>query len=271
MRFRLWLETHEDQTVKAGTVLFHGTVEQFDAAKLNTGGYDDVLWLAYTPDIGQAYIPYARPKKFHTERLGKPAWSKEDREMQQALGIHYDYDNVKWDTMMPTSWSAPKKNDGGYWDRSTFPPEVIDDMMTQAGHEPDERYVSRNKKYGREFVVGKDNKEGRLFIITVKEDLRVFDYAQGRESDLQDIDYHNIPLFRKLEEQGYDGVIITDFAQTKDYGNMPHNSIGIFKDSIKKLEWETIAAKHTNFDKIDRKSRHTPEYEDYLKRKREAR
>jgi len=245
MNFRIWIESNQDEIIPKGTVLFHGTIEKFEESQLTTGSYDDVLWLAYEPNIARSYIPYSRDSFVDTEVLGKPVFDKSVQDIQRSLGIFYDYANIEWEAMLPKNgWSAPKRKDGSYWDRGFFPPEIIDDMLTKAGYQPKENHLNRNKKYGRTFVITNPNKMGRLFTITVNQDLKVFDYAQDRESDLQDIDYHNIPLFRKLESQGYDGIIITDFAQTQELGNFAHNSVGIFKHAIKKLSWYSEPSTH---------------------------
>jgi hypothetical protein len=81
---------------------------------------------------------------------------------------------------------------------------------------------------------------------------------------LTDPDYHKVNQFRKLEEEGYDGVKINDFAQVQDWGNIGHRSIGVFAKSIGKLQWEVITASHPVYD-INKMT--TPEYDAYLKRK----
>ena len=70
------------------------------------------------------------------------------------------------------------------------------------------------------------------------------------ESDLMDIQYHEIGTFRKAEEAGYDGIKIADFAQSEHMGNVEHYSIGIFKDIIKDLDIEEIEATHPDENEL---------------------
>lgn len=45
--------------------------------------------------------------------------------------------------------------------------------------------------------------EGRLFIITPKEDLKIYDLTMGgkSEGDLTDLEYNKLDLFRKVEKK----------------------------------------------------------------------
>lgn len=54
--------------------------------------------------------------------------------------------------------------------------------------------------------------------------------------------HNNIDLFQKAEQAGYDGISIWDFAQSKQYGNVGHESIGIFPAGLAKLYTFAIPA-----------------------------
>lgn len=88
--------------------------------------------------------------------------------------------------------------------------------------------------------------QGRLFIVTPKKDLRIYDTTDGgkREGDLTDVDYHKHRWFEEAEKKGFDGIQITDFAQSEDMGNVGHLSIGLFKNTLKFVEIEEISATH---------------------------
>lgn len=93
---------------------------------------------------------------------------------------------------------------------------------------------------------------GKLFILTLNRDFKFYDYASGRDGDLIDLDYHKLELFRRVEVDGYDGIIINDFAQSNLYGNFGHKSYGIFKNAIKDLSVESIDAQHPSDDWSER-------------------
>lgn len=86
---------------------------------------------------------------------------------------------------------------------------------------------------------------GRLYF-TSSSGLRIFDYAGAREGDLQDLDYHKLDLFRRIEAEGYDGIRINDFVKTKIWGSVHHQSVGLFGRALASREFEYIEA--TNFD-----------------------
>ena len=81
---------------------------------------------------------------------------------------------------------------------------------------------------------------GRVLKVICNRDFKFYDYAAGKEGDLMDVDYHKIDLFRQMEKEGFDGIIINDFAQSGHYGNYGHISYGFFKNSIKDLTIKQI-------------------------------
>src|SRR3990172_5327812 len=120
-------------------------------------------------------------------------------------------------------------------------------LKSEFGYEPYRTDSSGDHSYklketGREIMPSNYRMKGRLFVIKPKQDLKIYDMTEGgwREPDLTDKDYYKLDLFEKLEKEGYDGVKITDFAQTKEYGNLGHLSIGLFKRGLKKCEWEVV-------------------------------
>jgi len=134
--------------------------------------------------------------------------------------------------------------------------KYVNEKLAELGYEPREvdSYRGSNSwklkvEYngGEEKVLPADYRhQGRLFIITPKENLKIFDYTAGgtREASLLDPDYHKVELFRKVEEAGYDGIKIPDHAQIESEGNFGHHSIGLFKNAMSKVSIEEIPAVH---------------------------
>lgn len=107
---------------------------------------------------------------------------------------------------------------------------------------------------------------GKLLIIKPKRDLKIYDATLGGtiEADLTDEDYHKIHWFREAEERGYDGIKIADHCQSVDSGNFGHNSIGLFKNTLKDLEIDEIPAVHHELEPhYRRRDWESPEYKKY--------
>lgn len=109
--------------------------------------------------------------------------------------------------------------------------------------------------------------EGRLLILKPKRDLKILDMTLGGkiEGDLTDLDYHKHHWFEMAEKKGYDGIKINDFAQSNNYGNVGHTSIGLFPRALKDVETDSIGAIHRDLDKNF--NRETPEYKSYKEKK----
>jgi len=73
---------------------------------------------------------------------------------------------------------------------------------------------------------------GKVIILQPKRNLKMYTYAKG-EGDLNNPQYHNLSFFRNIEEKGYDGIVIDDFAQSEYWGNIDHIAYGLFKNTIK--------------------------------------
>ena len=103
---------------------------------------------------------------------------------------------------------------------------------------------------------------GEVFILEAPADFRWVDLASGRDGDLLDPDYHHIETFRQAEAEGFEGVIIRDFCQTKVWGNVGHVSYGILapgRDRIRVIG--RFAATHFEWPEDDLSLNTTPEYE----------
>lgn len=126
--------------------------------------------------------------------------------------------------------------------------EIINKKLIDFGYQPIvvDSYSGNNtweiKLNINNIIRGDYRRKGRLFILKPKRDLKIFDNTLGGkvEGDLTNVEYHNINLFRDLEEKGYDGIKINDFAQSESEGNFGHTSIGLFSHVIKDLEKEIV-------------------------------
>lgn len=107
---------------------------------------------------------------------------------------------------------------------------------------------------------------GRLLVITPKKDLKIYDTTNRgrREGDLMNLDYHKHEWFKAAEEKGYDGIKINDFAQSSDQGNIHHTSYGLFKNTLRDVNIQEIAAQHHDLEQFYRSGDwNTPEYKNF--------
>lgn len=246
-----------------GSRLFHGTIESIEGI-LKPGAYDAVLWTADTPAIAQAYIPCAGMTTWiPVDMLRLPSKDPQVQHVQHAIGIFYDLDEVRWDRRgRPQSWSMPRG-------AGRIPSaEELNTRLQRIGFEPQQGH-GQWALYEFEFMRDQLLRPGRcatgtLYIGTVQSPLRIFDMTlRGEvEHDLMNPQYHALPEFRALEERGYDGIRIRDFLQSKIWGNVGHDSIGLFRSSIDKLAWEMIPAK--NFDPEEHDWGNTSEYQAWV-------
>lgn len=237
-------------TIPANSYLFHGTSEKF-SGKLRGGGYDKIIWFSDSPKIAQLYIPIAGMTMYlSAENISKPNKNKNSQELQKQLGIEYDYSEVEWDGQRAKSYYNPKG-----WKKLPTEDDV-EHLMKQKGfgtrkHSSDSFIVrfSNNK-----ILKEGEAEKGRLFIARVKEPLTLWRKAKG-DSDLQDLQYHDLSGFQKAKGKGLDGVLIDDFAQSKEYGNFGHLSVGL--SSTDKLAVKEIPAQYREWTY---KEKGTPEY-----------
>jgi hypothetical protein len=128
---------------------------------------------------------------------------------------------------------------------------VNDTLKNKFGYEPTSTHDYNNDYSWKLKWTFKDNEmvllpanyrtKGTLYVIKPKRNLKIYNYAYGRsEGDLTNVDYNKINIFQTVEENGYDGIQIFDFAQVESEGNFGHKSIGLFKDTIKDLDVKII-------------------------------
>ncbi len=245
------------------TLLFHGTVEPFDTA-LEPQSHGGCLWVAFASTIAQNYIPVSGGRlclsvDIHSMHITP---SKNFFALYRALGwpepdIKYDVrgrlESFRW----PDDYFRTGK-------------DLVRDLKSILGYEPDEK-TSRDWVYWikdgyanhQEVILPADYKiPGRLFIFYGQENLSILDISRG-ESDLTDLQYHRYDVFKKAKDEGYDGVRIDDFAQSKIHGNYGHQSICLNSNGLAKLTYDVILA--TNYDE-EEWADFTPEFEQYARK-----
>lgn len=236
-------------TIPAGSLLFHGTIEPF-TGHLKPGG-DGLIWFSDTPKIAQLYIPRSGGSTLiGPESLQRPSSDPVMQQLQKKIGIDYDYSKVTWKNHKLESWERAKG-----WDHSPTEQE-IDKLLQKAGYKKSRHGMYEIYTHGRKLLDPDEFVKGRLYIAKAKEPLVLWRKATG-ESDQTDLQYHDIKGFKDAKEKGLDGVLIDDFAQSKEWGNLGHASVGLFDSD--KIEVKDIPAQYREWD-YDAKG--TPEYPD---------
>jgi len=90
--------------------------------------------------------------------------------------------------------------------------------------------------------------EGRLFIGTTQRDMKIWLKARG-EGDLMNVQYHDVSGFRDARDEGLDGVLIDDFAQSEAHGNFGHLSVGLFGPALKDVRFKQVPATYEEFER----------------------
>lgn len=106
-----------------GSIIFHGTHEEFD--RIKPGGYDNVAWFADNPAIAQLYMAAASGSKYaDPEKIAQPSRDPFIQEVQSILGIEFDLSEVvKWDGDAPGWPRSPVKVTCSTCDGSGVDPE----------------------------------------------------------------------------------------------------------------------------------------------------
>lgn len=235
-------------------LLFHGTSEEI-IGPLIGGSYDGVFWTAEDSATAQNYIPEAEI----TLLISASYWRNEDivrpeeniypltLQMGYTADISYDeYEEVR-------SWHWYPKNvlwgdifryieELGYKEENGI-------YQVKSGFE-DGKWVYRTANY---------KMPGQLFIISGRENLKIFDYAGDEDGSLLDPQYHHLRTFKQAAAAGYDAIKINDFAQSKNWGNIGHWSIGLFPSGLAKISYISIPAVNFDWGK-DLREKDTPEF-----------
>lgn len=249
------------------SLLFHGTLEPIDG-DIRGGGYDNIFWTAHNPAVAQNYIPitggtFIVPRIWNLDEPVRPA---EDYTVQgmAAKQMGLGWDRVEYDQYQrPNSW-AYKDNKRITW---AMIKEFLENEM---GYKPNDNGGYRIRHYeidGVDQIVPASFKAvGQLYMLMNKGELKIYDYT-GHGGDLMDPQYNHIKIFKMLEQEGYDGVKINDYAQSENWGNVGHESIGIFPSGLRKIKYLTIPASNFDWDVDNEKLQRTKteEFEQYHK------
>ena len=240
-------------TIKKGEELFHSTIEDFNIHDLKVGSYDSILWTTKESAISQTYIPISSSKiKLDVNSIIYPSKDQMIQKIQKELEIIYTYSDVEFDIYGNyKSFSYPKVN--FELDEDNFFDElrnlINNKLINEYNYIPISKEYNNNNSYTlymnaeSKLLKGDEREKGRLFIMNPTIDLKIYDISKS-EGDLQNLQYHKIDLFRDIENRGFHGVKINDFAQIEDMGNFGHESYGLFSSTIKYLNIESIIAEH---------------------------
>lgn len=214
--------------------LFHGTSEPIEGA-LRPGGYDNILWHAENPAIAQSYISPPRKIRYNPQNsyaIDDPIY----KALADILGYGH-YQNIERDKQgRPTSWTVNKKR---------IPEEeihrILQNEFKYSPIMPSEDYHLLMHK--NQIMPSDYRTLGTLHIGLPRKPLNLADWTDV-EGDLTDPQYHKLSKFHKLQDLGYDGVIINDFLQSPEWGDTGHKSWGLFDRGIDKMQYHSIPAKH---------------------------
>jgi hypothetical protein len=215
-----------------GTELFHGSIERIEGPL--RGGGDRILWFADSPKIAQLYIPRAGMSMVTgADSLRLPTLDPKVQAIQRAIGIEYDLGQVEWGAAdRAMRWHLPVG-----WENMPTERE-INERLQAMGYKPDRpsyRPVYRFH-FDRDGLLPPGGLvEGELFVVAPKRDLRIADVT-SLGGDLMNPAHLWLSLFRQLKDLGYDGVVINDYAQSEDWGNFGHRSLGVFPSAIRDLK-----------------------------------
>jgi len=191
---------------------------------------------------------YEKVKKINDVNLH---WYKEEKRLQKIyneLEKEWDKDphnEEKYKELKGVldAWTKAEDNfrASPYVDMHKKLEKLVEVKMKKFGYETSGDYgkykrVIFNPDDSNELFPADYQTEGKLITIIPKRDLKLYDYAQGRDPDLTDVDYHKHHIFDMAKEKGYDGIVITDFAQSEKHGNLGHISYGLFKDTLKDVD-----------------------------------
>lgn len=251
--------------------LFHGSVKDFESPSV--GGFDRIFWTAASSAVAQTYIPSSKASMLWLQgrqRAHERVWPMKGDPAYSVVVSHMgkEVPHIEWDGGgRARSWVIPE----GWPTYAEVETYLCDELGYQV---QDGRTRLKLLRYDtvREahvFASASYAAAGWLWIVEGAESLRIYDFVTGREGDLNSPDYNRLNLFRRVEEEGWDGIRIHDFTQSETWGTVGHESVGIFAAALPKLRFTRTEARHFDWpsfrtaltDVLD-----TPEYLDWLGR-----
>jgi len=233
-----------------GSKLFHGTLEPLKGGLL-PGEYDQVLWFGDNAGVAQLYIPRGGGSFYKgSEGLAQPSRDSSTQQVQRMVGLNFDPGQVEWDEhgklrsyRLPDEWSEFNKN----LDKMSREIELRLEKLGYAGTgllgSRTYHFYSTNGK-----ILPPGGKSlGTLCVATTLRDMTLWEKALG-EGDLTEVQYHDVGGFRRAQEK-FDGVIIDDFAQSEEWGNLGHLSVGLFGPALKDIKTKCIPATYEEWNR----------------------
>lgn len=230
-------------------LMFHGTLEAFQG-RLKSFSSMGLRWAAEDPVVAQSYCPATSGSTMWSAPY---TWTLRERMLPDShinaiIFRELGFDERKLDI---------KRDDRGRicsWRVLEGHPtwQQAKDYMAGLGYEDSSySWVKTAKRDGVDIILPADYKaQGRLFIIERPADLRVFDYAQGRDGGLTGRQWNHSTAFTKIAATGdWDAVLIDDVNQSDGMGHFGHPALGVFEKTLSKLRYHVIDA--MNFDPIE--------------------
>ena len=250
------------------SLLFHATPETFEgpATASSWGGQNlRLLWTAEHPDVAQSYIMPGGVRGGTYTSLGNlfsALTSRESLDGNWAWEDHHAFprDNTGVSIMRSMGFDPdPQYDRVGRVQSARSGPSIreIADYLRSQGYEVGEQHDTlrldmdhpEDGDGGRQILNrGDAGLNGTLYVLTGKENLRLFDASTG-EGDLQDPQYHHYNKFAKADADGYDGIIIDDFGQSPEWGNFNHRSIGLFERGVAKLTQSWLPVEYADVNR----------------------
>lgn len=226
---------------RSSGLLFHGTAEPFDGPP-KVFGMDDVLWFADNPLFAQAYIPEAGL----TAYVSKPSdWRMNERVRPDRHSFWTEFATQTMGRTLPDAeyddFGAAKS-----WSINSDWPTYAECVtaLRALGYAFMDECEEVKYASGVNGPIGRADwlQPGRVFV-TAADDLKLLDRSSG-ESDLTEKAHLDFDLFRRAEKSGFDGIVIDDFAQSADCGNVGHRAVGLFSHAVQRLEFVCYSAVH---------------------------
>ena len=246
---------------------FHGTGEDFETP-LHGGGYDNMIWTADNPAVAQNYIPATGGG------MSSPVdqWSSDSENVSRFYSPHDSMITLLKQMGYGYPIDEELDNTGRYKsfrykDRPAKMGELRE-YLRSLGYDPAQDRMLRSRfNNGVQVITPKDFRQmGRLFVGSPHNPLNIYN-GEGLGDGLLDPAYHKLNVFDKLKSHGYDGVRIQDHAQSENWGNVGHTSVGLFPETAQKLNWDVLPA--PNFDWGDKLAGvyDTPEFQAWREQK----
>lgn len=223
-------------------LLFHGTGETL-VGDLRPSSYDGLFWTADTPAVAQSYIPasgasqmYSAPSStYDLEMRVRPQphslLLQAARQMSGLEPIEVEFDQYgrlkSW--RLPPDW--PTVAEAVAW-------------LETLGYPAKGTHWVRMEK---DIIQPADFLRQGTLVVLPSQGLRFKDIRRGIEGDLTDVEYHGHAAFSQAREEGYDGVLINDFAQT-DEGNVGHWAWGIFDHALERTPRLLLPCVRSSYD-----------------------